>query len=78
MKENLIHHEPDNSDWDKFKKINALSEEEWERQCIACNDCTICRMAIHQQLYSTTKHTCTYGITEKEFTSCVDNANVIY
>ena len=78
MKENLMHYEPDALAWEKFYKINSLSEEKWEKECISCNDCSICRMAIHQKLYSTTKHSCTYGMTEKEFTSCMDNADVIY
>ena len=76
--ENLTHFEPSEEEYRKFEQINALSEEQWERRCVYCNDCSICDMAIHQHLYSTTKHTCVYGMSKKEFEAHMDNADVSF
>ena len=76
--ENLRHFEPSEEEYRKFEQINAMSEEQWERRCVYCDDCSICDMAIHQQLYSTTKHTCVYGMSKKEFETHMDNADVYF
>ena len=50
-----------------FNYINAQSEENHDKQCIYYDDCSICPMAIHQFLLTTTKHTCVRDMSEKEF-----------
>lgn len=74
--ENLTHYTPDSGQYEKFDKINNLPEEVWERRCCLTNDCSICDMAIHQFLLSTTKHICVYGMTRKDFENRMDNADV--
>lgn len=76
--ENLTHYEPDEKDWEKFREINSLSEEEQDRKCLFYNDCSICPMAIHQVLLTTTKHTCVQGMSEKKFKTAMDNADVSF
>lgn len=78
MDENLNHYEPTPEQLHKFNVINALSEEEKEKRCVAVDDCTVCEMAIHQQLLSCTKHTCVQGMSEKEFRSAMDNADCYF
>lgn len=73
--ENLIHYEPSPEQWQKYKRISAMSEEEQDKRCIEINDCSICNMAIHQHLISCAKHTCVQGMTEKQFASAMDNAD---
>ena len=73
--ENSLHYEPDERDVEKFRKINSFSEEEQDKQCLRYNDCSICPYAIHQYLYTTTKHTCVQGMSKKEFEIAMDNAD---
>ena len=73
--ENLTHYESTEQELYKFRKINALSEEEQEKRCLFYDDCSICPMAIHQHLLSTTKHTCVQGMSEREFVLAMDNAD---
>lgn len=73
--ENFNFYEPDENQLHKFNVINAKSEEDWERACVSCNDCSICRMAIHQHLITTTKHTCVYGMTEEQFRKAMMDAD---
>lgn len=77
-RENLTHYKPDDKDWEKFKRISSLSEEEQDKQCLRYNDCSICPLAIHQVLLSTTKHTCVQGMTEEQFKIAMDNADVSF
>ena len=77
-KENLTFYEPDEYQLAKFHRINSLSEDDWELRCVTCNDCSICSMAIHQWLLSTTTHHCTYGISEKEFYTLMSSADCEY
>jgi hypothetical protein len=51
-----------NKETEHFNKINALSTDEWKEKCVACNDCSKCNMALHKDLFSTTKHTCIYDM----------------
>lgn len=74
-RENLEHFEPDECQYEKFKRINAMSDEQWELACVNCNDCSICDMAIHQFLISTTRHVCVRDMSEKEFEIAMDNAD---
>ena len=67
MKENLTFHEPTERQLEKFRKINAKSQEEQDEECRRCIDCSVCPLAIHQILFSTVKHICTCGMTEREF-----------
>ena len=75
MEENLKHYTPDEDDFEKFERINNMTEEQWEKRCILTNDCSICDMAIHQQLYTTTKHTCVYGMKKEQFEAAMDCAD---
>ena len=77
-KENLIFYEPDEYQLAKFHRINNLREDVWELRCVFCDDCSICDMAIHQHLLSTTTHHCTYGISEKEFRTLMSSADCSY
>ena len=76
LRENLQHFAPTEKQYERFERINALSEAAWERRCVWCDDCSACDMAIHQHLYTTIKHTCVYGMSRKEFETCMDNADV--
>lgn len=76
--ENMTHYAPDSGQYEKFEEINNLQEEAWERRCCLVNDCSICDMAIHHFLFSTTKHTCVYGMTKAEFECHMDNADVTF
>jgi len=78
IEENLTHYEPDEKDWEKFRRISSLSEEEQDEKCLFYNDCSICPMAIHQALLSTTKHTCVQGMTKEQFKIAMDNADVSF
>ena len=75
MKENLRHYKPTKQQYLKFEKINNKTEEEQDIDCLFYNDCSICPYAIHQYLYSTTKHTCVQGMTKKKFEIAMDNAD---
>ena len=76
--ENLTFYEPDEYQLAKFHRINSLSEDDWELRCVSWSDCSICPMAIHQYLLSTTTHHCTYGISEKEFRTLMSSADCEY
>ena len=76
--ENLIFYEPTAAQLDKFNRINALSEKDWELRCVSCDDCSICNMAIHQYLLSRTKNICTYGLSEMEFRLLMTSADCDY
>jgi uncharacterized cysteine cluster protein YcgN (CxxCxxCC family) len=78
MDREFIIREVDEQEIWKFNKINQLDPEEWERRCIRCNDCSICDMAIHQPLITKTKHTCVYGMTEKEFRSHMTDVDAYF
>lgn len=78
MKENFTFYEPNEQQLHKFHQINARNEEEHYQRCLYYDDCSICPMAIHQQLYTTTRHTCTYGMSEKEFRKCMTDADCYY
>ena len=73
--ENLTFHEPTAEQMAKFYEINALTESVWDRRCTAYNNCATCPMAIHQ---STTKHRCTYGLSEMEFRLLMSSADCDY
>ena len=73
--ENLFHYQPSDEEYEKFERINSMTDEQWEHECTSTNDCSICRMAIHQYLTFTTKHTCVYGMTRERFESAMDNAD---
>ena len=74
--ENLEHFTPDTRQYEKFEEINSLPEEVWEERCCRVDDCSICHMALHHFLLSTTVHNCVYGMTKKEFEKRMDNADV--
>ena len=74
-KENLTIYYPDTGDYEKFEEINSLSYEQWIRECVLCNDCSICHMAIHQHLLSTDKHTCVYGISREKFENLMSDSD---
>ena len=76
--ENLTMHEPTEQQLAKFNEINALSEASFERRCADYNNCSICPIAIHQYLVSTTKHRCTYGLSEMEFRLLMSSADCDY
>ena len=76
--ENLTFYEPDEQQLAKFHEINAMSESAWERRCVYYNNCSICPMAIHQHLLSTTKHRCTHGLSEMEFRLFMSDADCDY
>ena len=73
--ENLTFYTPDTQQYKKFDRINSMSDEQWERRCVACNDCSICDMAIHQYLLSVEKHICVYGISKEQFEIAMSNAD---
>lgn len=73
--ENLCHFSPTTSQYEKFNEIQNMSEEKWEHICCLTNDCSICDMAIHHFLLSTTKHTCVKGMTKEQFEIALDNAD---
>lgn len=73
--ENLEHFTPTEQQYEKFNQINGMSDDEQEERCAYVNDCSICDMAIHQHLITTTKHTCVYGMATKQFESAMDNAD---
>lgn len=75
MNENLTHREPTQYQYEKFDRIKAKTEEQQEEDCIYYNDCSICPYAIHQELYSTTKHTCVQGMTRRQFEVAMNNAD---
>ena len=74
--ENLRHYEPTEYQYYKFKRINDMSSDDWEKHCVFTNDCSICDMAIHQQLITTEKHICAYGLSKKAFEGYMDNADI--
>lgn len=78
MNENLTHREPIQSQYEKFERINAKTEKEKDEDCLYYNDCSICPYAIHQDLYSTTKHTCVQGMTRHQFEVAMDNADCYF
>ena len=76
--ENLTFYEPDAHQLAKFYNINSLPDKDWELRCLEYDDCSICPMAIHQYLLSTTKHRCTYGLSEMEFRILMSDADCEY
>ena len=75
MEENLTFREPTEAQYAKFERINAKTEKEQDEDCIYFNDFSICPYAIHQELYSTTKHTCVQGMTRRQFEVAMNNAD---
>ena len=73
--ENLCHYTPDTRQYEKLEEINHMPYEEWEQKCCSINDCSICDMAIHQFLLSTTKHTCVRDMTKEQLEIALDNAD---
>lgn len=78
MKENLNHYKPTEEQYTRFERINKMTEEQWDIKCARYGDCTICPLAIRQQLYSTEKYTCVYGITREQFELAMDNADCYF
>ena len=66
--ENLIFHKPTEAQWDKFRRINRKYYD----------DCRICPMAIHQFLFSTERHICVLGMSEKEFEIAMSSADISF
>lgn len=73
--ENLKFYVPDSGQYEKFNRINSMSDEQWEIKCVFCNDCSICDMAIHQYLLSTEKHICVYGLSKERFENIMCDAD---
>ena len=73
--ENLTFYTPDTKQYEKFNRINSMTDEQWELKCIACNDCSICNMAIHEFLISTEKHICVYGMSKEQFEAIMSDAD---
>ena len=76
--ENLTFYEPTKEQLSKFRRINETPEWMHNIACTSCNDCSQCHAAIHKYLLSTTKHTCTYGITEEKFHLLMSDADCEY
>lgn len=76
--ENLTFYEPTEEQLYKFNDINQMRADIVDEQCTYYNDCSICPMAIHQYLLSTTKHICTYGISEEKFRVLMSDADCEY
>lgn len=76
--ENLIFHKPTEAQWDKFHRINRKSKEQQEDECYYYDDCRICPMAIHQCLFSTERHICVIGMSEKEFEIAMSSADISF
>ena len=76
--ENFSHFYPSEKEWEKYEKINSMAEKDWERECVYYDDCSICPMAIHTELISTTKHVCVRGMTKERFLSSMDSADAIF
>lgn len=78
MSENLTLYEPTEEQLEKFYRINKTPEWINHMACVECNDCSKCHAAIHKHLLSTTKHICTYGITEDKFRTMMADADCEY
>lgn len=78
LHENLRYYKPTEEQYRKFEWINAKSDKEQDEDCIRYDDCSICPYAIHQDLYSTTKHTCVQGMSKKEFETELNNADCYF
>lgn len=78
MNENLIHRKPTEVQYMKFEHISAKTEDEKDSDCRYYNDCSICPYAIHQELYSTIKHTCVQDMTRRQFEIAMDNADCYF
>lgn len=78
MYENLILYEPTETQLAKFHRINETPEWIHNTICANCNDCSECNAAIHKRFLSTTKHICTYGITEDKFRILMADADCEY
>ncbi len=78
MSENLTFYKPTEEQLAKFRRINRTPEWINDMACIECGDCSKCLAAVHQHLISTTKHTCTYGITEEKFRILMSDADCEY
>ncbi len=76
--ENLKHYYPSTGDMIKFQKIQEMDDEEFERSCVFCNDCSICDKAIHRFNLTTTSHICVRGMTEDRFIAEMDNADIYF
>lgn len=78
MSENFYFYEPTKAQIEKFRRINETPEWIHNAICTNCNDCSECNAAIHQWLISTTKNTCTYGMTEEKFRLIMADADCEY
>ena len=76
--ENLNYYTPTEGQYQKFERINAKSDKEQDEDCLYFNDCSICPYAIHQDLYSTTKHTCVQGMSKEQFERAMNNADCYF
>ena len=76
--ENLTFYEPTEEQLAKFYRINETPEWMYNIACTNCDDCSQCHAAIHKHLLSTTKHTCTYGISEEKFRILMSDADCEY
>ena len=77
-RENLNMHEPTSFQMIKYYEINSMPEEMHEAKCVYYDNCSICPMAIHQFLLSTTKHHCVYGMSEDKFLSVMSDADCAF
>ena len=74
--ENLTFYTPSSEQYDKYNEIQNLSDDKWELECVSCNDCSICHMAIHQFLLSCEKHVCVRNMTKEQFEIAMSNADI--
>lgn len=61
-----------------YNEINQLSEEDFLKKCRWYNDCSICRLALHKDLLSTTKHTCIYGMSLNRYLVEIEECGAYY
>jgi hypothetical protein len=65
-------------DIEYYKKINELSLEDWSKKCYSINDCSRCNMALHKDLFSTTKHTCIHGMSFDKYRIEIEKCEAYY
>lgn len=65
------------SDKSYYDKVNSLTDEEWEEKCHFYDDCSICKMALHKELFTVTKHMCIRDMKIERFKQELE-ANDIY
>lgn len=68
----------DVADQEYYDKINSLTDEEWEEKCHYYDDCSICKMALHKELYTVTKHMCVRDMDIKRFKRELDADDIYY